>query len=393
MTALVLAVAAALGAATSPTAMTGGTTVTPATIDVRVLTKEHPTQLTFEGPRQGAATFTGGELQVNGVTVSIPFALPSAVWRVRVSGRPPRTYDGAITLTADGRELAVVVRMERERYVALTVASETTPGTPPAALEAQAIVARSWAAATPLRHVDAEVCDLAHCQVIRSSVSPAHLAAAQRATLATRGVVLVLASGEVAMAPFHAACGGRTADPSEVFGGENHSGAESVEDPGCDGPRWRAVVSRDVVERAASETLRGGSGEPQHAVRLADLEITAGRGGWMRALVDTANGNSAFGDAFVRALGRAVGWGVVRGGRFRFTSGATQDVVIDGVGLGHGVGLCQNGAARLANAGETAPEILRHYFPRAILVTRAIVEQAELAKIRSLESVTHPVSR
>ena len=264
--------------------------------------------------------------------------------------------------------------MERERYVALTVAGETTPGTPPAALEAQAIVARSWAAATPRRHGNADVCDLAHCQLIRASVSPAHLAAAQRAALATRGVVLVLASGEIAMAPFHAACGGRTADPHEVFGGENHSGAESIEDPGCDGPRWRAIVSRDVVERAASETLRGGSSGPMHAVRLADLELTAGRGGWVRAVVDTAKGNSAFGDAFVRALGRAVGWGVVRGGRFRLRSGAAQDVVIDGVGLGHGVGLCQTGAARLANAGETAPEILRHYFPGAMLVTRAARE-------------------
>ena len=61
MTALLLAVA-----------MLGGTTIAPATIDVRVLTKEHPTQLTFEGPRRGAAALTGGELQVNGVTVSMP---------------------------------------------------------------------------------------------------------------------------------------------------------------------------------------------------------------------------------------------------------------------------------------------------------------------------------
>ncbi len=384
MTALALAVAAALGAATSPAAVTRAPTVTPATIDVRVLTQEHPTQLTFDGPLQGAATLIGGDLQVDGLTVSVPFVLPPAVWRVRVSGRPPRTYDGAITLTADGRELAVVVRMERERYVALAVAGETVPGTPPAALEAQAIVARSWAAAAPRRHPDADVCDLAHCQVLRSKVPPAHLAAAQRAALATRGVVLVLPSGEVALAPFHAACGGRTADPREVFGGENHSGAESVEDPGCDGPRWRAIVARDAVERAAAEALR--TGGPEQTVRLADLELAEGRGGWVRAVVDTATGNSTFGDAFIRALGRAVGWDVVRGGRFRLTPDSSRDVVIEGAGLGHGVGLCQNGAARLANAGATAREILRHYFPRAMLAARTIVEQSGQATIGFSES-------
>lgn len=174
------------------------------------------------------------------------------------------------------------------------------------------------------------------------------------------------------MAPFHAACGGSTADPSEVFGGDDHSGAESVEDPGCDGPRWRAVVSRDVVERAAAETLHVGRGSPEQPVHLADLEVSAGRGGWVRAIVDTSNGDSAFGDAFVRALGRAVGWNVVRGGRFRLIPDTSRDVVIDGVGLGHGVGLCQKGAARLAEAGETAPAILRHYFPRAMLLAPPI---------------------
>jgi SpoIID/LytB domain protein len=53
------------------------------------------------------------------------------------------------------------------------------------------------------------------------------------------------------------------------------------------------------------------------------------------------------------------------------TPDASRGVVIDGAGLGHGVGLCQTGAARLAAAGETARAILHHYFPRATPVVRA----------------------
>jgi SpoIID/LytB domain protein len=43
---------------------------------------------------------------------------------------------------------------------------------------------------------------------------------------------------------------------------------------------------------------------------------------------------------------------VVEGGRFIF----------EGAGWGHGVGLCQIGAAVMANQGFSAEEILRHYF-------------------------------
>src|SRR5262249_49943715 len=37
--------------------------------------------------------------------------------------------------------------------------------------------------------------------------------------------------------------------------------------------------------------------------------------------------------------------------------------VLRGAGWGHGVGLCQIGAAVMANMGKTYIEILRHYYP------------------------------
>lgn len=39
--------------------------------------------------------------------------------------------------------------------------------------------------------------------------------------------------------------------------------------------------------------------------------------------------------------------------------------LLAGGGIGHGVGLCQRGAARRALAGETWEQILAHYFPDA----------------------------
>ncbi|MBN1474175.1 MAG: SpoIID/LytB domain-containing protein [Syntrophaceae bacterium] len=45
--------------------------------------------------------------------------------------------------------------------------------------------------------------------------------------------------------------------------------------------------------------------------------------------------------------------------------GAISEIIIDGGGWGHGVGLCQIGAAVMADKGLNAAEILSHYFPGA----------------------------
>jgi SpoIID/LytB domain protein len=43
--------------------------------------------------------------------------------------------------------------------------------------------------------------------------------------------------------------------------------------------------------------------------------------------------------------------------------GEVSRFIFQGAGWGHGVGLCQIGAAVMATRGFTAPEILGHYFP------------------------------
>jgi peptidoglycan hydrolase-like amidase len=54
----------------------------------------------------------------------------------------------------------------------------------------------------------------------------------------------------------------------------------------------------------------------------------------------------------------------------RGSSGAPARFTLYGAGWGHGVGLCQIGAAVMAERGFNAEEILRHYFRGAALVKR-----------------------
>jgi stage II sporulation protein D len=54
----------------------------------------------------------------------------------------------------------------------------------------------------------------------------------------------------------------------------------------------------------------------------------------------------------------------------RGPSGVPARFNLYGAGWGHGVGLCQIGAAVMAERGFNAEEILRHYFQGASLVKR-----------------------
>jgi stage II sporulation protein D len=335
----------------------------PRTVAVRVLERLHPKTLQLSGLVPHQLEARGATLEVDGLPVGQPWKAPAAEWRVSLPGEVPRRYTGGLSVRAVEGELALVLRLPLEAYVALVVASETLPGTPQEALRAQAVVARSFLLAQGPRHEEADVCDLAHCQVLRGSgVSQAHLAAARAATFATEGRVLLLSSGAVAETPFHAACGGHTGDPEEVFGSAS-TGAEAVADSGCPAEAWEASVPLSRFRAALGPLLSN----PAHPGPLQPetLGLLTGRGGYVVRVV-APEGGSARGDAVARALDREAGWGAVRSGRFTFRLEG-ESVRVRGAGLGHGLGLCQAGAASRAQRGEGYPAILRHYFPLATL--------------------------
>ncbi len=343
-------------------------TAAPA-VEVEVLSRLAPRALLAEG---GGARMLlaarGDRLLVDGREVAQPQRLPAGTWRLAPPGAPSRAYRGALAVRAERGLLRVRVAMALEEYVAAVVASETAPATPAEALRAQAVVVRSNPLASGARHGGGALCDLAHCQVLRAHGLPrSHLAAARAAARATAGRVLRLPSGAVARAPFHAACAGHTAEPREAFGGDG-TGAAAVADPGCPARTWRTSIDGHALARAVRAALlragsRGTAAVPAR-LRAGDLVLAEGRGGWI-AEVRSADGRFRLGgDAFARALDGELGWGQARSSRLALADEGGR-VVVRGTGAGHGVGLCQVGAALRAARGEGYREILAHYFPGA----------------------------
>ncbi|HYZ88461.1 MAG TPA: SpoIID/LytB domain-containing protein, partial [Myxococcales bacterium] len=116
-----------------------------------------------------------GELRVDGRAIEggAPVVFHAGTAPVRLDGK---TLPGRIEIWADARGLVMVNALDLEEYVAAVVASEVPSGWPDAALQAQAVAARTFAVAQKIAqgpaaraHLGSSVLD----QVYAGSVHPA----------------------------------------------------------------------------------------------------------------------------------------------------------------------------------------------------------------------------
>lgn len=345
-------------------ASTSAASHTPS-VRIQVLSRYRLEQLTLSGPATYHVVWKAPHLFLEGQAVELPHRLPSARWTVTLPGGLTRTYLGALELHAPGGVLRVIVDTGLESYVAQVVRAESDPKTPPATLEALAVVVRSFALARRGAHEGAHLCDLAHCQVFQGLRQTADAARARRATARTRGWRLVLADGRPALPLFHAACGGQTLDPTELYEGADLSGAASVGDVGCAPQPWQLRLTRKELADGLAQLFwpggQAGVPGPEH------IRLETGVGGVLRWVQDLRSGERRRGEKLFRLLGVSLGWDRLRSPRFTWERQGDL-YLIRGQGLGHGVGLCQLGARRRALEGASAEAILQHYFPHARLL-------------------------
>ena len=308
-----------------------------------------------------------------------------------------RRYRGELWILPFASGLTVVNRLPMEGYLRGVVPLElgTRAATDRAALEAQAIAARSFATVRvprdegrlPARgwHLRAGVADQAYGGV------DAEYPLADAAVAATAGLVLRY-HGRVVTAPYSAACGGRTAAPGEAWDDAPEAPVlRPVDDHDpATGRAWcdiapeshwtqeldAAVLSeavRRVLARPASEEGAEDSAAvawvPVRAVRVA----SRGRSGRIGTLLLSTDR----GDVPVRAAALRAWLRGRRGGSLASTYFAVDHATHDGdqvaslrlrgVGHGHGVGMCQWGAIGRARAGQDARTILQHYYPGTVV--------------------------
>jgi SpoIID/LytB domain protein len=332
----------------------------------------------------------GDGVRVGGRSLTAPIDLEPVGASGATFSADGARFGGRLRLARRGNAVEVIERVPLERWLAGVLPAEMDAGWPVEALGAQAIVARSYAVARwqarpgESWHLLRGTADVAY----DGFVAPSSAVAA--AIAATRGRLLVH-DGMAVLARFHAASGGRTEDSDALWPGatlvdgrtplERFSAA--VEDPASvEGARalgwtrthqqWRAAFTTAELSESLATWSRG-AGRPrigsvvavaiaarQPSDRVARVTVTHRLGGSERRdEIDAREFRLAVGANRLRSLWweKAV-MAEARGGQ----------LVVEGRGFGHGVGLSQVGAWWLARDGRDAAEIVRRYFPGAALV-------------------------
>jgi len=292
-----------------------------------------------------------------------------------------RRYRGSLSILAADSGVRIVNRVGVEAYLRGVVPRElgVRGAGDRAALEAQAVAARSYAVArigntTRAYDVAASTTDQVYGGV------DAENAVADAAVAATEGLVLTY-NGRVVSAPYHSTCGGSTAAADEIWRSQNEPYLQRVSDriPGTDryycdiAPRfrwersWRADSLTIVVERylrSYAQVPPGNVGE----VRRVDVDSKTPSGRVAALWVETSRGRYRLRGNDIRYVLRSPSGELLNSTYFSpevvsSPDGRLTRLTVRGLGYGHGVGMCQWGAIGRARAGQDFRTILRTYFP------------------------------
>lgn len=338
--------------------------------------------------------------------------------------RQDQRFEGCIEIIPADGKLVVVNRIELERYIYSVISSEMSPTSPLEFLKAHAVISRSWLLATIGKtnpnavleqvsegsitrwyerdsHTLFDVCADDHCQRYQGLPS-VEQAALFQAIEATSGEVLMY-EGEVCDSRFSKCCGGQTerfsacwadvefdylpskSDSPEPLGfGDLRDEVEArrfilakpdafcnTQDPEIlsrifnrydrsttDFFRWQV----SYTNRELSDILRRKSGIDFGEIEeLVPLE-RASSGRIVRLRIVGSKRTLEVGKEL--EIRRMLSESHLYSSAFSPEKHSDGGFTLRGAGWGHGVGLCQVGAAVMAERGYSYKQILQHYYPK-----------------------------
>ncbi len=296
-------------------------------------------------------------------------------------------YRGKLTLliNADGKSFDAVNSVPIEAYLAGVIGAEMPDYWEPAALQAQAIAARTYCLYIKRRFGSARAWDVTKTQANQVYLGfAAESKQVWDAIDKTKGQVLICnypdGSKDIFCSYYSSMCGGHTEDSQNVFGGEKLEPLSGVRCPYCQYVArpssffWPVVrfdketVSKKLIERYP--TLK-------KLERIKDLVVER----QSDYKINTDNQQSLMSRlTFIKLVGSSGKSDYIRAEDLRITIDPTGNRVkstickikstgekwafLAGRGWGHGVGMCQCGAQAMARIeGKTAFEILSYYYP------------------------------
>ncbi|MGD1848916.1 MAG: SpoIID/LytB domain-containing protein [Salibacteraceae bacterium] len=327
--------------------------------------------LSREGLRLLMLTASGNQIELKslkkklGKFSRVEFRRKSWGCNIRIKAstpsHPAKVFYDNLMVRSNGK-LKIVNQVYIEHYIAGVVESEAGSKEPLEYYKVQAIICRTYALSNLRRHAGEgfHVCDKVHCQVYhhRSTTNPDIV----KAVNATKGLVIVDSEIELITAAFSSNCGGTTCNSESVWTNPLPY-LRSVNDTFCleeNHARWEKTVSRtawlNYLEKHWNYPVNDTAYQkmvvnycPEHrAFKLLPdhphIPLKIIRRDWK---LQSAYFNIKEEGDSIRFVGR---------------------------GYGHGVGLCQEGAMRMAKEGVPYNQILHHYYTDVHLINLAVID-------------------
>jgi stage II sporulation protein D len=273
------------------------------------------------------------------------------------AGRPAqhRDLDGEVTFTRTGASMVTSTELPLDAYVAGVVQAESGNNKALEYYKLQAVICRTYALTNQRKHLPDgfNVCDGTHCQVFKGRVT---IPTILEAVGTTEDMVVVDAAIRLIHATFHSNCGGETMNAEDVWS-RSEPYLVSALDTFCM-RSTHATWERTLARADWIAYLHRSFGLDPHDT-LSVERVTSFAPPCRSLYFDGARP--------LIPLARVRQDMKFNSAYFHVRTDGDK-VVFQGRGFGHGVGLCQEGAMRMAELGIPFTEILHHYFAEVHLV-------------------------
>lgn len=275
-------------------------------------------------------------------------------------GLKERVYDDNLLVSVSGGGLKMINIVNLERYVAGVVESENGINQNFEYYKMKSIICRTYALTNIDRHLNEgfSLCDQVHCQVYggKNRGNDEIIMAA----MSTSGIVIVDSDLKLITAAFHSNCGGKTVNSEDVWPRET-SYLKSVVDTFCHvqpHAQWEKKISqKDWINYISTNYSLCDSLDTLCAIYYHPEERE----------------HDYHTEYFRIPLKYARTKYNLRSTWFSIDPSGNQ-LILRGRGYGHGVGLCQEGAMRMAKLGYRYQDILHFYYKDIHLVDLSVLE-------------------
>lgn len=268
-----------------------------------------------------------------------------------------RKYENDFEITSGAKGLTIVNLVDMKNYLSGVVESEGGGGKELEYYKVQAIMCRTYVLKNLTRHKDQgfSVCDRVHCQAYHSMLK--FTLKIRDAVFLTDDLILVDDKNNIAGTYFHANCGGQTSEASQVWNNDLPY-LKTFKDTFCIYTK-QATWEKRVPQQKWADFLVNRYNYPMYDSLFGPMLFTFNQpdrlsfyqspilGIPLRDIREEFQLKSTYFSCYPEGL----------------------DVVVRGKGVGHGVGLCQEGAMKMAKYGFSFQQISLYYFPGLKLIS------------------------